>query len=242
MKNQNDINAQYYNEIYSFVKGESVTNSECLLISALINDSKGKILDIGAGTGRHSLELAQKGYEVTAIDSSEGMLQMLKTANKNIQTVNKDVYQYIKQTDEKYDLIILMWNAFNEIALTKALAKKLIKALESKLTINGSILINIDKTSLKTPYKPEFEAETTLSNGANIKVQWTNLKYFKHTNSTISKEQIIVDGKASKPALIKQRWWRINEIKELIKPLNLKLKNYPLKCNTELYLYLSRAT
>lgn len=33
-----------------------------------------RILDIGCGTGRHSIELAKRGYQVTGIDISAGML------------------------------------------------------------------------------------------------------------------------------------------------------------------------
>jgi 2-polyprenyl-3-methyl-5-hydroxy-6-metoxy-1,4-benzoquinol methylase len=239
MKNQNDINAQFYDEIYAFVKGESVTNAECLLMSALINDTKGKILDIGAGTGRHAIEMVKKGYEVTAIDSSEGMLKKIDDAKLRINTINSDIFSFIKGNDEKFDLIILMWNAFNEIALTKESAIKLIKGLKTKLKTNGQILINIDKAPLKRPYKPKFVAETILSNGSKVIINWSNEKHFSKTNTTISKEQLILNGNALKPALIKQRWWRLSEINRLIKPLNLKMKKYMLKCNTELYLTIS---
>ncbi|SFL24367.1 Ubiquinone/menaquinone biosynthesis C-methylase UbiE [Paenibacillus sp. 1_12] len=33
------------------------------------------ILDVGCGTGRHSIELAKRGYQVTGIDISSGMLE-----------------------------------------------------------------------------------------------------------------------------------------------------------------------
>ena len=41
------------------------------------------ILDVGCGTGRHSVELAKRGYKVTGIDISSGMLSQAKKTAKN---------------------------------------------------------------------------------------------------------------------------------------------------------------
>jgi len=38
-------------------------------------DKTKRIIDIGCGTGRHSIELAKRGYSVTGIDLSESQLK-----------------------------------------------------------------------------------------------------------------------------------------------------------------------
>lgn len=51
----------------------------------LLGDIAGKkILDVGAGTGRLSLRMKKLGADVTAMDISQGMLNVLKNKNKNI--------------------------------------------------------------------------------------------------------------------------------------------------------------
>ncbi len=60
-----------------FVTG---TAGECDFIELEIQYSKNlKILDIGCGTGRHSIELTKRGYNVTGIDLSEAMLNKARS-------------------------------------------------------------------------------------------------------------------------------------------------------------------
>jgi len=62
---------QYDNEL--FTQG---TAGECDFIEKEIRlDKTFRILDIGCGTGRHSIELTKRGYDVTGIDLSESQLQ-----------------------------------------------------------------------------------------------------------------------------------------------------------------------
>jgi len=41
-------------------------------------NKEARILDIGCGTGRHSLELSKRGYDVTGIDLSPSMVKKAK--------------------------------------------------------------------------------------------------------------------------------------------------------------------
>ena len=55
------------------------TVGECDFIEKEINFDKSlKILDVGCGTGRHSIELSKRGYQVTGIDLSESQLKRAK--------------------------------------------------------------------------------------------------------------------------------------------------------------------
>ena len=73
---------QWYEELFEnyavtydrecFVQG---TSGECDFIEKEIKrDTAKRIIDIGCGTGRHSIELARRGYRVTGIDLSESQL------------------------------------------------------------------------------------------------------------------------------------------------------------------------
>ncbi len=74
---------QWYEELFdnyglkydkeNFVQG---TLGECDFIEQEINfDQAVKILDVGCGTGRHSIELSRRGYQVTGIDLSASLLE-----------------------------------------------------------------------------------------------------------------------------------------------------------------------
>ena len=65
---------KYDNEV--FTQG---TVGECDFIEKEIQYDKSlKILDVGCGTGRHTIELTKRGYNVTGVDLSESQLKRAK--------------------------------------------------------------------------------------------------------------------------------------------------------------------
>ena len=54
------------------------------------------ILDIGCGTGRHCIELAKRGYQMTGLDLSEKMLEVAKTnaGDTEVEWVNADARNF----------------------------------------------------------------------------------------------------------------------------------------------------
>jgi len=67
---------------------------------------KGKrILDLGCGTGRHGIWLAQQGARVTGLDASGGMLQMAKdnAAGLNLELLQHDLSTAFPLEKEAFD-------------------------------------------------------------------------------------------------------------------------------------------
>ena len=109
---------QWYEELFEnyaktydteeFTKG---TIGECDFLEKEIGyDKTLKILDVGCGTGRHSIELAGRGYSVTGIDLSESQLQRAK--DKAIQRSLKIDFRKhdarMPHFSNEFDLVIML--------------------------------------------------------------------------------------------------------------------------------------
>ncbi len=68
------------------------------------------ILDVGCGTGRHAIELAKRGYRVTGVDISTGMLAEAQkaalAANVVVEWIRSDATQF--QTTRQFDAVICL--------------------------------------------------------------------------------------------------------------------------------------
>ena len=95
----------------------------------------GKILDIGAGAGVHSLWLQNQGFDVDSLDISPLSCDtMRKRGIKNVML--KDVYAL---NDQKYDTILLLMNGAG-VAQTLPGLETLLLHLKTLLNPGGKIL------------------------------------------------------------------------------------------------------
>ncbi|WP_375325261.1 class I SAM-dependent methyltransferase [Flagellimonas sp. GZD32] len=97
----------------------------------------GKVLDIGCGSGSHSLYLQKKGLDVTALDSSEGAITVTKERGV-MSTVQQDIMQY---SNEKFDTLLLLMNGIGLAGKLKNLTSFLTH-LASLLQPKGQILLD----------------------------------------------------------------------------------------------------
>ncbi|WP_295202116.1 class I SAM-dependent methyltransferase [uncultured Chryseobacterium sp.] len=103
-----------------------------------LNLCRGKVLDIGAGAGSHSLYLQnEKGLDVTALDISSKSIEICKARGLQ-QAVCGNMLQFPEQ---EFDTIVLLMNGtgiFQSLQVIDIYLKKLYSLLEK----NGQILID----------------------------------------------------------------------------------------------------
>ncbi|RED47341.1 methyltransferase family protein [Winogradskyella eximia] len=109
--------------------------------------SKGHILDVGCGSGSHSLWLQEKGLKVKAIDNSKGAIEVAKKRG----VLNAELKPLLEET-ETFDTILLLMNGtgiFQELSQVS----KYLMHLKSLLKPEGQILI--DSSDISYMYEDE---------------------------------------------------------------------------------------
>lgn len=121
----------------------------------------GSVLDVGCGTGRHSIELAKRGYAVTGIDLSSEMLaraaDAAKTASVNVDWIHADATRFT--LPGKYDCAICLCEG----------AFGLLGQGDDPISQPLSILGNISRS-----LKPQAKSVFTVLNGAAMFRKYQN--------------------------------------------------------------------
>lgn len=85
-----------------------------------------KIIDIGAGTGRYSVALAEEGYDVTAVELVKYNLGILKQKKSSVKAYQGNALNLKKFEDESFDVTLLfgpMYHLFSFEDKVKALSE-----------------------------------------------------------------------------------------------------------------------
>ena len=96
--------------------------------------AKGKTLDVGAGSGCHSLWLQDNGVDVTAIDISPYSVETMK-ARGVVNVLEQDFFTL----DEKYDTILMLMNGIGIVGTLEKLPD-FFKHINNVLAEDGQLL------------------------------------------------------------------------------------------------------
>ena len=151
------------------------TYSEMPRLEQLALDlSKGKVLDVGACAGCHTLHLQEKGFNVTAIDISPLSVETMKLRGIR-QVMLADMFE--DNIGNNYDTILLLMNG-TSIAGTLDRLPLFFNKLKTMLAPDGQILL--DSTDIRYIYEDEngnFDHDGTKYYGqVDYRMQYGHIK------------------------------------------------------------------
>ncbi|MEW6621509.1 MAG: class I SAM-dependent methyltransferase [bacterium] len=135
-----------YANLYDALYQDKNYEKECDFIEAIFkkhNYQPKTILELGCGTGGHALILAKRGYNLTAIDKSQPMLEVAankaKKAKLDIEFIKGDITNI--SLNKKFDAVISMFAVMSYQITNKAIADVCKLARESLIS-NGLFLFD----------------------------------------------------------------------------------------------------
>jgi 2-polyprenyl-3-methyl-5-hydroxy-6-metoxy-1,4-benzoquinol methylase len=210
----------YDNE--SFVHG---TEGECDFIEKEIEfNKKIKILDIGCGTGRHSIELTKRGYTVTGIDLSGSQLEKAKEKAKKL-----NLFIDFQKRDarnlpyrQEFDLVIMICEGAFPLMETDEMNYKILQSASRALKSNGKMIF----TTLNGLFPlfhsvKDFLSSSAVEGNASYNKNSFDLMTFRDHNITT-----FTDDSGNKFDLESdERYYVPSEITWLLKSLGFKTIN-----------------
>jgi cyclopropane fatty-acyl-phospholipid synthase-like methyltransferase len=148
---KNNIPDNWYENFFSGINCEmwekaatpGWTNAEVILIKDVLGlRPPAKILDMPCGTGRHSLQLAEEGFQVTAVDISTEFLNGLRSkAEKQslpVSIIEADILKF--ELRGSFDGAYCLGNSFGYFNYSGM--QTFVKKVASSLTQNARWIIN----------------------------------------------------------------------------------------------------
>lgn len=114
---KNWFSSKFYLKLYKHRNDEDARHLINLIQRTIPIKKDDKVLDIACGAGRHSLELARRGYRVTGLDLSEFLLKEARIACKkanekplHVSFVKKDMRHF--NFKGRFDLAVNLFTSF----------------------------------------------------------------------------------------------------------------------------------
>ncbi len=238
--NPEEKTAKYYDIVYADWMNDALTQEELTLISSYLT-KPASIIDIGCGSGRHLIPLYKIGYNVLGIEPLKSMLQIIQQKEPTVPVINSQLL--IAEIHETFDLAIILWNTFTQLAYTETEALQVFQKLYQIIKPTGKIIIGISSGE-NAQHGLTFEHTIQYQRNSYL-LSWKVNSFDSETNTTTCTERIQVKDQLGNvmddvSAAIKQRWWRENEIRDLCNKINFNLKIKKLAHLTDLYYIFSK--
>lgn len=183
----------------------------------LLEFEDGSILDLGAGPGRHILPLARSGYPVTAVDTSQLLLDRLdeQAGDLPIETVRADMRSFVRPS--AYDLVLVMWTSFGYFTDEQDHVRVLGNIREC-LRPGGRLVL--DLVGLEYLCRSMQPVHLTEYDGGQMLVERPVLV---NDMTRLENEWLLIDGDRVHRTTFSHRVWSAGEIRSLLAQCGLEV-------------------
>ena len=177
-----------------------------------------KILDVGCGTGRHSIELSKRGYSITGIDLSDSLLAKAREkAEKQDLKINFLKYNARNLPfKNEYDLVIMLCEGAFPLMETDEMNYEILKNATKSLKEGGKFIFTTLNGLFPLYHSvKEFCASTSEEGNATYRSNTFDLMTFRDYNIT----EVEDDDGNKKELECNERYYVPSEISWLLKTL-----------------------
>jgi ubiquinone/menaquinone biosynthesis C-methylase UbiE len=151
-------------ELYDLVPGYAKLADIDFYVNECLGPG-GKTLELGCGTGRVLLPIAESGIEITGLDISEHMLSICrnKLARKDepvrnrVKLVHGDMTAF--NLEETFNVVIIPFRPFQHL-ITVSEQMACLSHINRHLPLNGRLIFNVFQVNFKIISSPEYREET----------------------------------------------------------------------------------
>ena len=169
------FNTPYYHQLYKERNDDEAVFFIDNLIDNLMPPAQSKMLDVACGKGRHSIQLASKGFDVTGIDLSHESIQHAKQSeSSNLQFFEHDMRMPLMIN--YFDFVFNFFTSFGYFKTNRE-NENAIKCISNALKPKGTFVmdyLNVENKMLVT----EDEFEKTIENNLFEIKKWKDNRFF----------------------------------------------------------------
>jgi len=228
-KRMNNSKKQWYETLFenygekydseSFTQG---TSGECDFIERELNyDKSHKILDVGCGTGRHTIELTRRGYSLTGIDLSESQLKRAREKAENSE-LKINFQQHDARNlpfENEFDVAIMLCEGGFPLMETDEMNFGILKSVTKSLKAKGKFIFTTLNGLFPLYHSVEEFCDSTGGDGnATYRSTTFDLMTFRDHNKTEFED----DNGNKKTLEANERYYVPSEITWLLKSLGYR--------------------
>ena len=208
----------FWRELYPYMFTDdrwAAAPQEVDQILTLTKFERRSILDLACGPGRHSVEFAKRGYDVTGVDRTEFLIDIgkerAKQAGVAIDWVKCDMREFARP--DSFDLALSMFTSLGYFG-TQEEERRVLRNIHESLRPGGTLLVEMAaKERLAQIWQPAnrhdfpdgavlFESREVYDDWTRIRQEWTLVKdgrarSFPFTHSIFSGRELKTELLAS---------------------------------------------